>query len=134
MSPDPVFEAVLQSNDASSVVLNPPGNNYQLHLALELPVCNVAPGARISGTAHAQALRVHRASGGGAFIEPVAGEPRIVAGRVLANKGNGTVLVRSAIPLLVEVSNETDQAACVPGEFVNFHVQSGMTSRQIPGQ
>lgn len=134
MSPDPVFEAVLQSADASSVVLNPPGNNYEIHLAVDAPVHGVSPGARVSGTAHARALRVHQAGGGGAFIEPVVGEPRIVAGRILSNEGDGTVLVRSAIPLLVEVPDGADQSACIPGEFVNFHVQSGATFRQSPGR
>lgn len=132
MSLDPVFESILQSADASTVVLNPSGNNYQVHLALESPVRHVLPGERITGTAHARALRVHQAGGGGAFIEPVVGAPRIVAGRVIASRDDGMILIRSAIPLLVELDNEADRATCVPGAFVNFHVQSGATFRPAP--
>ncbi|MDG2423030.1 MAG: hypothetical protein P8M22_03530 [Phycisphaerales bacterium] len=127
MKPDPNFEALLESTDSSGVVLNPPGNTYQLHLLTESPLAGVSIGDRVTGTARARALRVHRATGGGAFIEPVVGEPRIVAGRVLSTNEDGLILVRSAIPLLIELEDESDRESCVPGEFVNFHVQSGAT-------
>ncbi|MCH2133597.1 MAG: hypothetical protein MK116_07590 [Phycisphaerales bacterium] len=130
MTIDPRFESILQASDSSSVVLAPPGNSYEVHLEVESPLTGAGLGDRISGTAHAHALRVHRATGGGAFIEPVVGQPRIVAGRVLSNDGAGTVLVRSAIPILVNVDDEADRAACVPGEFVNFHVESGARFQQ----
>lgn len=132
MKPDATFEAVLQSSDALTVVLNPPGNNYELHLSVDTPLKEVPVGDRITGTARARALRVHPAAGGGAFIEPVVGEPRIVAGRVIASLDDGMILVRSAIPLLVELEDEADRATCVLGAFVNFHVQSGATFQPSP--
>ena len=50
------------------------------------------------------------AAGGGAFIEPMTGEPRIVAGRVLVNRQDEPVLIRSAIPMLVELSDDADRS------------------------
>ncbi|MCH2153817.1 MAG: hypothetical protein MK089_10800 [Phycisphaerales bacterium] len=125
-SPQSAFDSVLKSITSENIVLNPPGNSYEVECVLGSPVQGFQVGDRITGTVHAKALRVHKASGGGAFIEPVVGEPRIVAGRVLANNSDGAVLIRSAIPMLVELSDESDRATCVPGEFVNFHVASGV--------
>ncbi|MAT80763.1 MAG: hypothetical protein CMJ29_03845 [Phycisphaerae bacterium] len=127
MRHDPSFEALLESAKDHLVVLSPPGNSYEVHLAVDSPLAESSIGHRITGTAHARALRVHRASGGGAFIEPIVGEPRIVAGRVLARNDDGRILVKSAIPLLIELENESDMDHCVPGEFINFHVESGVT-------
>ena len=124
------FDSVMKAITSESIVLNPPGNNYEIECVLESPVHDVEPGDRITGAVHASALRVHGAGGGGAFIEPVTGEPRIVAGRVLVNDGSGPILIRSAIPMLVELSDDADRAVCVPGEFVNFHVASGVVFRR----
>ena len=123
------FDSVLKSITSESIVLNPPGNSYEVECVIESPVQGVEVGDRITGTVHAKALRVHQASGGGAFIEPITGEPRIVAGRVLVNRENEPVLIRSAIPMLVELSDDADRSVCVPGEFVNFHVASGVIFR-----
>ena len=123
------FEAVLESQEEEAVVLATTTNSDHLHLVVESEVSLGSPGDRISGTAHARALKVHQAGGGGAFIEPVSGQPRIVAGRVLRNNGSGEVLVRSAIPFVVTVRPGKDRDACVPGTFVNFHVESGVIFR-----
>lgn len=127
MKPSVQFESIVKAADADSVVLNPPGNRYELHFSLDGTIDSNMVGNRIVGTAHAVALKVHQAVGGGAFIEPLEGEPRIVAGRVIGRDENGAVLVRSAIPLLVTVEEESDLARCKLGEFINFHVESGMT-------
>ena len=129
MSASPEFSSVLKSIASESIVLNPPGNSYEIECVIESPVQGVQAGDRIKGTVHAKALRVHKSSGGGAFIEPITGEPRIVAGRVLANGVDGPVLIRSAIPMLVELSDQADREICVLGEFVNFHVASGVIFR-----
>ena len=130
--PREIFEAILESRDGDSVVLATPTNSYRLHFVLEPASTTCAVGDRISGTAHARALKVHRAGAGGAFIEPVHGQPRIVAGRVLRHEGHCEILVRSAIPMLVTVEREQDQEVCVPGEFINFHVESGAVFRAVP--
>ena len=108
MSIDATFEGTIRSSDATGVTINPPGNSYEIRLALDEGTGSIAPGTRLSGVARARALRVHHASAGGAFIEPVMGQPRIVAGRVLANDGSGSVVVRSAIPIVVEVEDPAD--------------------------
>lgn len=126
------FESIIKSIEEKSVLLNPPGNRYELRLHLDGPHAGMLGGDRITGTARARALKVHAARGGGAFIEPLEGEPRIVAGRVVGFEADGSVLVRSAIPLLVTVANPADLAKCKLGEFVNFHVESGMTFQPSP--
>ncbi|MBG83744.1 MAG: hypothetical protein CMJ40_04255 [Phycisphaerae bacterium] len=127
MTPSVQFESIVKAADSDSVVLHPPGNRYELHFSLEGSIDSKMVGNRIVGTAHATALKVHQAVGGGAFIEPLEGEPRIVAGRVIGRDEDGVVLVRSAIPLSVRVDQESDFDKCKLGEFINFHVESGMT-------
>ena len=133
MKPAAQFESIVKSTDSESVVLNPPGNRYELDFKHEGTIDASMIGSRILGTAHAKALKVHQAAGGGAFIEPLEGEPRIVAGRVI-KCDEGGVLVRSAIPLVIEVEEASDLAKCKPGEFINFHVESGMTFRPIDAE
>jgi len=123
------FESIVKETNADSVVLHPPGNSYEIHLTHAGSVDSSMVGSRIVGSAHATALKVHQATGGGAFIEPLQGQPRIVAGRVIKCDENGSVLVRSAIPMVIEVEQASDLAKCKPGEFINFHVESGMTFR-----
>ncbi len=129
MKPVAQFESIVKAVEAKTVILHPPGNHYELQFSLDGGIEPGMLGNRILGTAHANALKVHQASGGGAFIEPLQGEPRIVAGRVIRCDEDGVVLVRSAIPLLIRVEQESDLAKCRLGEFINFHVESGMVFR-----
>ncbi|MHC5023631.1 MAG: hypothetical protein ACYTGG_06930, partial [Planctomycetota bacterium] len=68
------------------IELSLPGTDYHLHLAPTVPAAEIGTpvGKRITGRIEARALRIHPAGGGGQFIEPVWGMPRIVAGRVLS--------------------------------------------------
>ncbi len=122
-------EAVTQGR----LVLAVPGTAYQLDLvaavgaAAEVPVA----GKRIKGTIEARALRVHTARGGGRFIEPVEGAPRIVAGSVRAVDGpSGRVLVDAVVPMWVSVPAEQYNDAFSPGALENFYVESGATFTQ----
>ena len=78
-----VARGVLADRRDDRIELTVPGTDYRLRLttsgAIDTPV-----GKRVRGTVHARALRMHAARGGGRFIEPVVGEPRIVAGTVAA--------------------------------------------------
>ena len=133
MKPAAQFESIVKSMDSESVVLHPPGDRDELDFKHGGRIDSAMIGSRILGTAHAKALKVHQAAGGGAFIEPLQGEPRIVAGRVIKCDEDG-VLVRSAIPLVIEVEEASDLDKCKPGEFINFHVESGMTFRPIDAE
>ena len=126
------FESIVKSMDSESVVLHPPGNRYELDFKHGGRIDSAMIGSRILGTAHAKALRVHQAAGGGAFIEPLQGEPRIVAGRVIKCDEDGCSLGRHS--LVIEVEEASDLDKCKPGEFINFHVESGMTFRPIDAE
>lgn len=119
---------VIESVSDDKIVLNITGTDYQLHLVPTVPAAEIGAsvGKRIKGTIQAKALKIHSANGGGRFIEPVYGAPRIVAGVVLAvDDESRTVLVDVAIPMRVALSDNQDLNVCQVGELVNFYVESG---------
>jgi hypothetical protein len=115
--------------DGERIVLHLPHTDYQLHLRLAVGAgeLNAAVGKRIKGIIEAQALRLHPAAGGGRFIEPVIGEPRVVAGTVLAvDESAGRVLVNAAAPIWLHTRADQDFTVIREGELVNGHVASGV--------
>ena len=125
---DAEARGVLESLDADRLVLALPGTDYRIHLTPAVPVKSVKTptGKRIRGTIHARALRIHPAAGGGRFIEPVIGAPRIVAGTVLAiDDERNRVLVDVAVPMWVSWQEGQDTSVLQLGRLVNFYVESG---------
>jgi hypothetical protein len=125
---------VLESIEGGLVVLSIPGTSYRLHLVPTVPPGEIdaAPGAKIRGRIQARALRMHPARGGGRFIEPVWGAPRIVAGRIVSiDAAAGRVCVDAAVPMWVAAPPGQDLGAFSPGQLVNFHVESGATFRPV---
>ena len=109
-------------------VLDVPGTEYQLHLAVDPASAanTLAAGRRIDGEIHASALRMHRSDTGGRFIEPIYGQPRIVQGEVIAVDEPGRrVLMDMAVPVWMAVQATQDLSAIHPGELWNCYVQSG---------
>ena len=107
------------------LVLAPAGNAYELAFVAEGAV-QAEIGHRVSGHVEAIALAVHAAEAGGQFIEPVQGQPRIVAGRVVEiDAATSRVLVDSVVPITLTLLAHDDVAQCVEGGFVNCHVESG---------
>lgn len=116
---------IIDSLSDDKIVLNITGTEYQLHLVPTTEI-GVEAGKRIRGTIEAKALKIHSATGGGRFIEPVCGSPRIVAGVVLAvDDETRTVLVDVAVPMKVILGDAQDLNICRVGELVNFYVESG---------
>jgi hypothetical protein len=127
---------VLESLDDDRLVLRLPHTEYRLRLRLTVPRSEIVvpPSKRIRGTIRAEALRLHPASGGGRFIEPIWGEPRIVAGTVLAiDEAQRTVLVDAVVPIVLATREDQDFAVIAPGGLVNGHVRSGATFTPVPG-
>jgi hypothetical protein len=119
---------VLESLDDASLVLAVLHSEYKLHLAPAVPADRFATavGGIIKGLIHARALRMHPTRGGGRYIEPVWGAPRIVAGRVRAvDGGQRRVLVDAGVPMWVEAPKGQDLASIREGDLVNFYVESG---------
>jgi predicted RNA-binding protein len=111
--------------DADHIILAPAGNSYEIRL---VPTGHVEAGRRVLGRIEACALKVHPATGGGIFIEPIMGEPRIVAGRVIEVDAEASrVLVESVVPMTLTLSNDDDLQQCQEGGFINCHVESGAT-------
>ena len=125
-----VARGVLESLDDELMVLAVGGTDYKIHLVPTVPArAFVTPvGKRIRGSIEARALRIHPARGGGRFIEPVWGAPRIVAGQVIAvDEPANRVLVDVGIPVWVIVPRGQDSSILRNGRLVNFYVQSGTT-------
>jgi hypothetical protein len=121
-------KGVLEALDDSELVLAVHHSEYKLHLTPAVPATEFTTtvGSPIKGTIHAKALRMHAAQGGGRFIEPVWGAPRIVAGAVQAlDEQKGRVLVDTGVPMWVEALPGQDLGALRRGEMVNFYVESG---------
>lgn len=87
-------------------------------------------GKRIKGTISARALRMHPSVGGGRFIEPVWGAPRIVAGAVMAiDEAKRRILVDVSVPMWVTAPEGQDFGVLKKGALVNFYVESGTSFR-----
>lgn len=125
-----IARGVLLSLNDGRLVLGLPGTDYQIHLvpaatAEQIPI---PVGKRIKGVIEATGLRVFTANGGGRFIEPICGEPRIVAGTVLAvNKPGRRLLVDVAVPMWMTLRDDQRMDRFRPGDLVNGYVESGTT-------
>lgn len=121
---------MLESLSEDSLVLSIPSTDYRLTLVPAVPAAAITTpiGKRIKGTIHAKALRIHRASGGGQFVEPIYGSPRIIAGRVLAcDEASRQVVVNVTVPIIVTTLEHQRFDVFTIGSMVNFYVESGTT-------
>jgi hypothetical protein len=121
---------VVQSIADDKIVLSLPHTDYQLHLVPTVPAAAMTTpiGKRVKGTIHAKALRIFKAEGGGGgqFIEPLEGAPRIVAGRVLhVDQPNRRLLVDMAVPVWVTLVEGQPADMFAAGDMVNCYVESG---------
>ena len=122
-TPSDQVRAILRSVDEDCLTLHLPHTSYEIRLHLAGAI-SAAPGTRVRGTVTARAMRVHAAGGGGRFIEPVSGEPRIVAGTVLAvDQAHGRVLIDVAMPMWIEVDEGQDWGVFEVGALVNGYVK-----------
>ncbi len=126
----PQVRAVVHAVAEGRIELALPHSDYVVHLGLEVDPARIAvpTGKRIRGRVDAVGMRFHRASGGGRFIEPVMGEPRIVAGTVLhVDRAAGRVLVDCAMPIWI-APEEADQDWSIFEEraLVTGYLRSGM--------
>jgi hypothetical protein len=128
---------VLESVSDDAIVIALPHTDYRLHLVPGVPASTITTpvGKRIKGEIHARALRLFKAvgGGGGQFIEPLEGSPRIVAGRVLSvDAGGRRVLVSAAIPMWMTLAPDNTPEQFAPGDMVNCYVESG--TRFVPAK
>ncbi|MSR28739.1 MAG: hypothetical protein EXS03_04080 [Phycisphaerales bacterium] len=127
---------VLESACDGRVVVSVPKSHYRIDFVDDSKgVCARREiGRPFNAIIHASALKMHRASGGGTFIEPVDGHPRIVQGRILATDATrNKTLVHAVVPIWISVPQGQAAADFTTGELVNFYVESGASIASIDG-
>jgi hypothetical protein len=121
----------LLSATVDRIVLAIPHTDYKLHLSPGVPVSAFSSliGKRVTGTVQGEALRIHATSataGGGRFIEPVIGPPRIVAGRIKSlDQASNQLVVDVAVPFVLSPLPEQDWSILEVGRMVNCYIKSG---------
>ena len=121
-----IIRDVVTRDGVDCFVLAVPHTDYELRARCPEPGgCSAdMVGDRVRGVFEAEALRIHGASGGGRFIEPVMGEPRIVAGVVRAiDDEGGRVLVDVAVPMWLRFDEAQDRSLLEIGGLVNCYVR-----------
>ncbi len=114
------------------ISLHPAHTDYHIHLRCDAAL---ADGKRARGVVEADALRIHPAKGGGRFIEPVSGEPRIIAGTVRAvDAAKRRVLIDAVIPMWLTATAVQDFGVIREGGLVNCHIRSGAIFRPVGGE
>ena len=115
----------LKAQDSGGICVGWPGSSYELQLTCEDQISPTTNG-RIRGVVFARGLRFHAASAGGLFVEPSDGEPRMLAGRVVAvDENNALVVLKAPMPILVSMPAGQDWSILTEGSMVNGHVESG---------
>lgn len=111
-----------------TVVFEPAGTNYQLHLQCPRP--DAAPiGQLINARIRGKARKVYTVPSGGGFIQPIFGTPRIVQGRALYAEDR-LVVIRASVPISVELPASDDGLDLSEGPL---HVGSIVNAVILPG-
>lgn len=125
-----VLESRSQGPTGDQIVVSIPRTSYRLHVTptVASSAIGTADGKRIKGILRGKAQRMHVASAGGRFIEPVYGHPRIVQGTVLSiDPEHNRVLVEMVIPAWLDVAEGQKASEFAAGQLVNMYIESGMT-------
>lgn len=127
----PRVRAVIDSIDGSTIVLALAHTDYRVALQLSVDADRIAVpvGKRIKGVVEAEGMRFHASSGGGQFMEPVYGEPRIVAGTVLhVAPDAGKVLIDAAMPIWFRpLEADQDWSIFTERTLVTGYLKSGIS-------
>ncbi len=103
-----------------------PNSRYELHL-VPAGAIGVEPGKRLVGTIRATAMRIDEVHSGGRYVEPLAGRPRRVQGRVVGVEG-GCVVIDAGVPIHCEPTDPRRPASSFePGQLVSCDVKDGAT-------
>jgi hypothetical protein len=128
-APNDIARGVVESFTDGRLVLTIPGTKYKIHLVVDEHAVRLkeSVGKRIKGRVQANALRLFKTSGGGGqFIEPIWGEPRIIAGLVESvDQANRRILVNVVVPMWLTLEKDQPADMFAEGDMVNCYVQSG---------
>ena len=123
---------ILESIEGDRAVLHLAHTDYYLYLRVEDgSMLSDRVGKRVRGVIHGRALRLHPTAGGGRFVEPLVGEPRIVTGTLRAVDDAGSrLLVDVSVPMWLETEPDQDFDGLALGGLVTCYVESG--ARFVP--
>ena len=117
------------TDDSFSLAI--PGTDYRILLQTTTRL-NAPEGKRVSGVITAQARRIDKIRGGGAFLEPMEDRPRRAQGRVRAiDKARQTITVHTGAAPIVLKTNDAQRAEDFEiGEMVTLAVKPGASFTQ----
>ena len=123
-----IARGMVTSAGEGTVVLAKPQTDYALELVVENGAA-LDVGSFARGEIRVRAAHMHRIKSGGRYIEPVAGPPRRVSGRVLEVDFHANVLVIDAGPFPVVCTPNGLQKATdfAPDQMVTMGVKPGAT-------
>lgn len=104
--------------------------SYDLHL-VPIGMVHTDVDQRLVGVVAARARRIDVVDTGGKYVEPVAGRPRRIQGRVVAVR-DGVVIVDAGLPIHctpVDPRQKPEQFS--PGQLVSFDALEGTTFREV---
>ncbi len=108
------------------VVFTVPNTSYELHLVPTAALAQRA-GDRLIGIIRASARRIDVVETGGRFVEPVAGRPRRIQGRVVGVDA-GALVVDAGVPIHCTPTDPRQTASqFASGALVAFDVLEGAT-------
>lgn len=126
-----IFDCVVQAHDNGVAQLAIPGSEYVLHLAIDEPIA-ASIGDTVVGRARASARRIDVIASGGGYIEPMAGRPRRVQGRVIAvDEVNNAITVLGPIPVVCALNSLQKAIQFKPNEMASFDVAPGMSFEPV---
>ncbi|MEM9754090.1 MAG: hypothetical protein AAF916_11995 [Planctomycetota bacterium] len=129
------FAGLIPNAEPPMLRLDVPHTDYVLHLVLDgvLPT-GVEAGDKLTGTLHAEALRIDVISAGGRYVEPSVGRPRRVQGTVVGgNPSENTLFVKAGAATLAcaLTDNRQSLADFHLHDMVSFDVKRGASFRPI---
>jgi len=127
-----ISEGVLKDAGDGTITLAKPGTNYALELVTLEPVAKPA-GAKIRGEIRVQAARMDVIASGGKYIEPVAGPPRRVAGRIVEVDARANLVIVDVGPFTVVCTPHPLQKASkfAVDQMVTMGIRPGASFKAI---
>ncbi len=106
-----------------------PDSSYELHLR-SMGTITSQTGKRLIGIIRLSARRIDITGSGGQFIEPVAGRPRRIQGRVIAIV-DGALVIDVGVPVYCTLTDPRQRAEQFEiGSFVGADVMDGASMEQ----
>jgi hypothetical protein len=88
--------------DDRSIVFNPAGTTYQLHLTSSSDGAISISDRPVQILIRVQARKVYTVPSGGNFVQPIFGPPKIIQGRVKF-ADDRTIVVQAGVPIICEL-------------------------------